>query len=245
MTYTDPNPSTQPIQPAEPPRKRHPVRKWLLIFTAVFAAVTAAAVTAAALAPSGTVKAGGHSQPGASASPAAPVTSFTDPSGQACAAADDQGYCPGDDPSPAPSGPDKLAVGQAETLGDSSSATVGTVTVESARVSTYSVQDYGSAPANGYFVVVHVTTTADQSYTDGWDINELDFHVLARGVHYDSGNGNAYSALSDAQSNADLTATLGAGESSSGWMAFDVPSAHGEIIYAPNYDGQPVAEWSY
>jgi len=30
-----------------------------------------------------------------------------------------------------------------------------------------------------------------------------------------------------------------------GYIAFDVPSAHGQIAYAPNYDGQPVAYWSY
>ena len=26
---------------------------------------------------------------------------------------------------------------------------------------------------------------------------------------------------------------------------FDVPSAHGKVVYAPNSDGQPLAEWSY
>jgi hypothetical protein len=94
-------------------------------------------------------------------------------------------------------------------------------------------------------VIVHVKATADPAYTDGFDINELDFYDLTRGQHYDSGNGNAYNALSDRQSNADITTTLAAGETASGWMAFDVPSRHGKIVYSPNVDGQPIAEWSY
>ena len=47
------------------------------------------------------------------------------------------------------------------------------------------------------------------------------------------------------QSNADITTTLAAGETASGWMALDVPSRHGKIVYSPNADGQPIAEWSY
>ena len=30
-----------------------------------------------------------------------------------------------------------------------------------------------------------------------------------------------------------------------GYLYFDVPSAHGKIVYAPNSDGQPLAKWSY
>ena len=75
--------------------------------------------------------------------------------------------------------------------------------------------------------------------------DELDFYDLTRGQHHDSGNGNAYNALSDRQSNADITTTLAAGEMASGWTAFDVPSRHGTIVYSPNTDGQPIAEWSY
>jgi hypothetical protein len=49
-----------------------------------------------------------------------------------------------------------LALGQAETLADSSDTAIGTVTVESATVATRPAQSYGYKPANGYFVVVHV-----------------------------------------------------------------------------------------
>ncbi len=224
MTYTDPSPSTQPVPPAAPPRKRHPFRKWLLIASAVFVAVFAVAIILTAALSSAVNHA---------ANPVARHSTSAVPT---------QSY---DTPAPAQTGPDMLTAGQAETIADDSNTTIGTVTVESARVTTWPAQAYGSKPANGYFVVVHVTAAADPAYTSGWDINELDFHALARGTHYDSGNGNAYDALADSQSNADLTATLAAGETSSGWMAFDVPSPHGQIVYAPNLDGQPVAEWSY
>ena len=30
-----------------------------------------------------------------------------------------------------------------------------------------------------------------------------------------------------------------------GKLAFDVSSPHGYIVYAPNLDGQPLAEWKY
>ncbi|SRR6266704_2545568 len=149
-------------------------------------------------------------------------------------------------PAPAEAGPDMLSPGQGETVGDTSTDTTeAVITVRSAAVTTRAAQDYGSAPANGYFVVVRVSATADQAYTDGFGINELDFYALEGGSHYDPGNGNAYSALTDGQSNADVTATLAAGETSSGWIAFDVPRPHGQIVYAPNLDGQPLAEWSY
>jgi hypothetical protein len=126
-----------------------------------------------------------------------------------------------------------------------SDQTAATITVESATLTTHPAQSFGSAPAKGHFVIVQVKATCDPSYTDGFSINSLDFYDLVNGTHYDSGNGNAYDALSDSQSNEDITTTLAAGETSTGWVAFDVPSAHGAIVYAPNADGQPLAEWTY
>jgi hypothetical protein len=42
-----------------------------------------------------------------------------------------------------------------------------------------------------------------------------------------------------------LSTLLAAGETTDGWLSFDVPSRHGEIVYAPNSNLQPIAEWSY
>jgi hypothetical protein len=146
---------------------------------------------------------------------------------------------------PATSGPVMMTPGQSETVGMGNTP-VGTVTVESITATTEPADpSFGQAPANGYYVIVRVKDTADPSYTGGWDVNELDFYALAGGSHYDPGDGNAYEALSDSQSNADITSTLAAGETAKGWLAFDVPSRHGRIVYAPNLNGQPLAEWSY
>jgi Domain of unknown function (DUF4352) len=138
-----------------------------------------------------------------------------------------------------------LTPGQAESVTAGSSQTAATITVESATVTTQAGDGSGTAPANGYYVVVHVKATCDPSYTDGFPIDETDFYDLVGSTHYSSGNGNSYSALTSDQSNEDITATLAAGETSSGWIAFDVPSQHGNIVYAPNADGQPLAEWTY
>jgi hypothetical protein len=120
----------------------------------------------------------------------------------------------------------------------------GTVTVSSPRVTTYPADSYGSGPQHGYFVIVTVTAIADAAYTGGFDISTSDFYALVSGRHYDEGNGNAYGALSDMNSELGYV-TLAGGETASGKLVFDLPSRHGEIIYAPNYDGQPLAEWKY
>ncbi len=228
--YSFPPAPGGPQYPYAPPPQRgkqHPLRKWLIIASAVFAGIIVALVAIGAAVGTGAKHA---------ANPVAAQPSFTPAT---------QNYDTST-PTPSPTGPDMLSMGQAETVGDASTSTTwATITVESATVTTQPVQSYGSAPANGYFVVVHVKATADPNYTDGFPINELDFYDLVKGSHHDPGNGNAYGALTDAQSNADLTTTLAAGETSSGWMAFDVPSRHGYIVYAPNADGQPLAEWNY
>lgn len=214
----------------QPPRKRHRLRKWLIIATATFAGFTAALIVVAAAL--GTA-AHNAANPVASHSAAPPPSSDTNTAAEA-------------PPSSALAGPDMLTPGQAETLGDDSDATVGTVTVESVKVTTQPADpSFGQAPANGYYVVVHVKMTADQAYTDGWNVNELDFYSLEHGSHYQPGNGNSYEALSNSQSSADITSTLAAGETADGWVAFDVPRRHGKIVYAPNLNGQPIAEWSY
>ena len=216
-----------PAHASTPPRGMRRLRTWVLLASAMFAGVVA--VT-------------GCASTGSPASPAAASTVANSSAPSASRAANTSA----DTSSPAPSGPDMLAVGQTETLVDpSSNAPLGTVTVESATVTTRPAQSYGTRPANGYFVVVHAKATADPSCTDGWEIAEPEFYALVRGTRYDPGNGYAIMALTDAQSTAGLSAVLAAGETARGWMAFDVPSRHGYIVYAPNPNGQPVAEWKY
>jgi len=118
------------------------------------------------------------------------------------------------------------------------------VTVGKPVVTTWPADSYGEKPANGYYVAFKVTYKADKGYTDGWNVSSLDFHAVVGGQHFDEDNGNAYEALSDI--NQELSSsTLAAGETTTGMIVFDVPSPHGTIVYAPNFDGQPVAQWSY
>lgn len=230
-----------------PPRRRHPLRKWLLIASAVFAGIIAA-VVAIGLAVGSAANKAANPVAAESASPSA--LSSVESAAAACNSAggtwNGTSCTVASTPTPTPTGPNMLTVGSSETVGDASTnATWATITVESVSVTTQPAQAYGSSPANGYFVVVQVKATADPNYTGGFPINQLDFYDLVRGHHYDPGNGNAYDALSDSQTNQDITATLGAGETSSGWIAFDVPHSHGYIVYAPNANGQPLAEWKY
>lgn len=188
----------------------------------------------------------------ASAAPAASATPvmLTDPAGNQCTGFDSAGYCPGQDPTqtptPGPSGPQQVTMGQSITITDTSAGTTeGTVTVVSASVTTQPAQSFANAPANGFFVVVHISAAADQSYTSGFNVSSIDFYVKSAGQHYTDGNGNAFGALTDQQSNQNISATLAAGETASGWIAFDVPRPHGFVVYAPNFNGQPLAEWAY
>jgi hypothetical protein len=256
MTYDPTSPQPPPPEwqppgspPPEPPRRPWPRRHpwWWMSALSAAAVIIVIGVVAAIAAPKSSTPIAA-SNPASSPSPAA--AQVTDPNGQTCVSLDSQGYCPGDDPtptpSPTPSGPAQFAIGQAETLGDNSNATIGTVTVLSATVTTQPADpSFGQAPANGYYVVVHLTATADNSYTSGFNVNGLDFYAKEAGQHYDYGNGNSFQALSNNQSNQSITATLAAGETVSGWTAFDVPRPHGFIVYSPNLNGQPLAEWAY
>jgi hypothetical protein len=98
MNPYDPDTTPDGTPPAAPRKRRHYIR-WTLAglgsLVLLFAVIDAAA--------------GGGKTPAATpsshatttASPAvAQATTVTDPSGMACAALDDAGYCPGDDPAP-------------------------------------------------------------------------------------------------------------------------------------------------
>ena len=157
---------------------------------------------------------------------------------------------PSSDPAtqpPAQPSVDALPIGVPAVFGNDSNATEGSITIDSVHVTQYPADaEFGQRPANGWYVIVHVTAKADPGYTDGYGVNEFDFVALTKGGRqFQVDNGNAFDALSNNQENNDVSGNLGAGQSSSGWMAFDVNRPHGKIAYAPNYDGQPIAEWRY
>lgn len=146
-----------------------------------------------------------------------------------------------------PSEPATLTSGDQATVTDSSTgATEGTIAVTIEKVTTKPADpSYGEPPANGYFVIAKITATADPGYTDGFDVNALDFIALLHGQQYQYSDGNSMYALTNAQESSDITATLGASQTRTGYEAFDVPAQHGQIAYAPNMDGQPLAAWSF
>lgn len=134
-----------------------------------------------------------------------------------------------------------LALGQPVTVNDSLASQQGTVTITSAKVVTGPQTEFGSAPAHGHFVIATVKAAA----TSGGqlDINPLDFYAKANGQHISSTDGNAFGAINSSQ---ELSAsTLNGGEAATGQIVFDVPSAHGQIVYAPGLDSQALASWNY
>jgi len=117
----------------------------------------------------------------------------------------------------------------------------GTVTITSAKVVNRPQTEFGSAPAHGHFVIVTVKATAASG--GQLDINPLDFYAKAAGQHFGSTDGNSMGAIDSSQ---ELNAnTLNGGESTSGQIAFDVPSPHGQIVYAPGMNSQALASWNY
>jgi hypothetical protein len=93
-------------------------------------------------------------------------------------------------------------------------------------------------------MVARVSVAVDPNLNKGFDISPTDFYVLNGSTHYNEGNGNSSDALGISLSELDTT-TLGAGEKTSGPIVFDASSPHGYVVYAPNLNGQPLAEWKY
>lgn len=216
-----------------PKQKRHITRKILIVAGGTFFGLIAVIVILAAALGNAANKA------------ANPVTAASTPAATAPASTPADTSAPADTAPPVPSGPAMLAMGDTETLGSNDTgATEGTVTISHPVLATQPADSYGSAPQNGYFVVVTAAAAADQGYTDGFDIYSGDFYALSGGSHYGESNGNSYDALADINTELN-SSTLAAGETTSGKLVFDVSSPHGYIVYAPNMDGQPLAEWKY
>ena len=117
----------------------------------------------------------------------------------------------------------------------------GTLAVASVKSTRKSNVDYGLPPANGYFVTFTVRVN---STIDGLGIGALDFYTVLGGRHYDAGNGNVYEGVN---TNNELSyTTLNAGEHTQGTICFDLPSPHGQLQYAPIYQGATsIAIWKY
>lgn len=148
--------------------------------------------------------------------------------------------------SPSPTGPAFAAWGERNgvsiTSGNGGDATVAALSETSTTLPADS--EFGSRPSHGYFLVIRVRVEDLPSATGSFDISSLDFYVRVRGEHFDEGNGNSYDAVSDTSD--ELSAvTLNPGERTNGLLLFDVPSPHGQLVYAPNYTGESLVEWKF
>lgn len=97
--------------------------------------------------------------------------------------------------------------------------------------------DEYNRPERGRFLGVYVKVKAladDQSSLWG------DFYVTMRGHHYDA----------DACCPDGFTPTLDyvdlqEGETAEGWLLFDVPARHGEVVLKQSYGGGKIATWGF
>jgi hypothetical protein len=211
-----------PGGPGQPQQRKR--RKWPWITGGILAGVVVLFVVAGVLASTstGTKQASSPAAPSAQPAPASPVVS-----------------------SPIPSSASNLAqVGDTMTI-TQDGQDAADITITRVSVSTQPADpEFGEAPQNGYYVTAHVKVVVRQDFTGGFDVSSQDFYAKRGSTHYDEeGNANAFEAPGNGQ---DLNfATLGAGETTTGTLVFDLPSPHGRIAYAPNLDGQALGYWKY
>ncbi|MQA01865.1 MAG: DUF4352 domain-containing protein [Streptosporangiales bacterium] len=118
--------------------------------------------------------------------------------------------------------------------------TEASIKVGGPRVRTTPIDSWSSAPANGQFVIFTVKVKCE---TGRFDLASDDFYVRTKaGDRYDSEDGNAWEATSKEQISYE---EVNAGERKKGPLAFDLPVEHGELVYDPNFEGKPVAVWSF
>lgn len=202
-----------------PPKKSHRLRNWLIGLGLAITALIGSAV--------------GH---------AAKVAGTPDNATILSTVSRPAAPAPSTGGSSSPPGPVKLRMGDPASIGQDG-VEAAAVIISHVLVSSEPVDQYSEGPQNGYFVAVHVEVKATASLTSRFDINPLDFYALSASTHYDEGDGNAYEGPHNA---AELNATtLNAGESADGWLLFDLPRAHGKIVYAPNLGGHPLADWTF
>jgi hypothetical protein len=144
---------------------------------------------------------------------------------------------------PSPTGPPVATVGQTLTA-TQDGQDAASITVLRVEESTQPVDQYSDGPAKGYFVSVLIRYRAKNAFSGGFDVSPLDWYAKVGSAHFDEGDGNAYEGPHGMNGELD-SPTLGAGETTTGWVLFDVPSAHGKIAYAPNFDGGALGFWRF
>jgi hypothetical protein len=117
----------------------------------------------------------------------------------------------------------------------------GTIEPSKLRISTTPYDEYGSGPAEKYFLIFTVKLRAE---ADGFDTYSDDFYIKTKSDERISADeGNSYDAV-------DYDKTMGYEELNDGehvtkLLVFDSPSKHGTLNYSPNYEGGPIASWTF
>jgi Domain of unknown function (DUF4333) len=99
----------------------------------------------------------------------------------------------------------------------------------------FSTGDQLDRPQHGLYMGAYVTAHA---LADGQDI--LDIYALVGGHHY---NGDAITGSTAFDPILDYV-TLNTGERASGWLVFDVPARHGQLVLS-DVNAHTVAVWKY
>lgn len=213
------------------------IRPRILVLTAlaIVLAIGGIAAAFAASTPQKRVKASGsHSTPAPTTpAPAIPSTPLSLPSVEP----------PPPNPSP-PQTMTSLRVGadlSTNTFnGTKDETTYFSISVTRAVATSQPPDEYSSAPANGHFVTFTLHAVNAHASSGPVDVNPFDFYVTVAGQHFDQEAGNAYEA-----SNTLDASTLAPNEDSRGTVSFDLPARHGQLVYSPNYNGTPLAYWTF
>jgi predicted component of type VI protein secretion system len=108
------------------------------------------------------------------------------------------------------------------------------VTVDRVR---FAAGDEYNRPQRGHFLGVHVRVKAlADAQSSLWG----DFYVLAKGHHYDA-DGCCPEGFKPDLNYVDLQS----GETAEGWLIFDVPTKHGQVVLSGGYEGGKLGTWSF
>jgi hypothetical protein len=91
-------------------------------------------------------------------------------------------------------------------------------------------------PERGWFLGVYVKVKAladDQTSLYG------DFYIIMRGHHYDP------DAYAERWAPTLDYVDLNQGETAEGWLIFDTPARHGQVVLGQSYGGGKIATWSF
>lgn len=125
-------------------------------------------------------------------------------------------------------------VGDTVTLTDGTDTDVAKVQITKVR---FSSGGEFNRPDHGTFLGVYVKTKAlADDQTSLWG----DIYVVQRGHHYDG------DACCPDGFKPDLDyVQLNSGETAEGWLLFDVPARHGQVVLANSSDNSKIATWSF